>query len=672
MPMYPTNSTTVIQPNQNAYQFEIKEEAEDYWTYRHDTYVDKIHGQYIKPMLEAQEQSIGLYNEQPQPDRYLYEKVFKDLAKQYSSAEKTGDQVQPVFQFNTFNIVNKESGGLEHSIFSIFLLIVLLVILILVSIVILLIVKMVWAKNKKKNKNFSFKQLSNQIMTETIEQENLGTNQRLVESDSSYDRSSTRSMSLSNNANQLCVQNDMAKSKRFLSDKNSRAEGREDNPSKAPGISRSNSRISYAEDAFHCHAAQNIAQHRLSSQFIRKIAQHNGNASQEDDDQKNNLNVFFENNKFKNSFTNSVPIGSGSYGEVFKAMHKLEGYYYAVKRIDLMLRSDEELRNNIVFREVNAMVNLNHKNIVRFITSWLEKDDSLESSRSGLRRMRSNSDTQNDETYSLVKKPAQQDSLQNSNFEIVFEDTAKLSAKNGTKSLQSKNMRSPVQVTRESISLYIQMELCSGNSLGTFLLNQDSELLESDAFFIFAEILSGLCYIHSRGVIHRDLKPGNIFITSKGEIKIGDFGLATITPNELLSHCGDSQHILNESSANLRKAFEKLAKNFNSSKIGTPFYIAPEQENSNTYDSKADIYSLGIILFELLNCFRTAHEKVRALQNLKNTHRISDDFKNLHPHVSTLVEMLIKEDPELRPTAQEIWGLEPFIRWSEKLIAQEA
>lgn len=85
-----------------------------------------------------------------------------------------------------------------------------------------------------------------------------------------------------------------------------------------------------------------------------------------------NFNIFYENQKFENCFTNQILIGQGSFGKVYRVLHKLEGYYYAVKKINLEITKKFDLRSLDILKEISTMVNLQHKNIVRFITSWME------------------------------------------------------------------------------------------------------------------------------------------------------------------------------------------------------------------------------------------------------------------------------------------------------------
>lgn len=62
-------------------------------------------------------------------------------------------------------------------------------------------------------------------------------------------------------------------------------------------------------------------------------------------------------------------------------------------------------------------------------------------------------------------------------------------------------------------------------------------------------------------------------------------------------------------------------------KVGTPLYIAPEQEKSSNYDYKVDIYSIGILLFEILNHFKTGHSRIKEITLLKNEAKVREDFR---------------------------------------------
>ena len=189
--------------------------------------------------------------------------------------------------------------------------------------------------------------------------------------------------------------------------------------------------------------------------------------------------------------------------------------------------------------------------------------------------------------------------------------------------------------------VYIQMELC-GKDLGSYLEN--NELIETKirphSSNILKQLLQGLDYIHSEGLIHRDLKPSNIFVKFMDEnmfIKIGDFGL--------VSFQDDSQ----------------------TSYTGSPLYRAPEQQDQN-YDSKVDMYTLGIDLFEIQK--RVNKESSNWSDNIKRLRReteiILTEFEPFEPKGwKTLIRALLQEIPKERPSASDILENLPSILYEE-------
>ena len=108
-------------------------------------------------------------------------------------------------------------------------------------------------------------------------------------------------------------------------------------------------------------------------------------------------------------------------------------------------------------------------------------------------------------------------------------------------------------------------------------------------------------YVHDKGMMHRDLKPSNIFFSLGGEIKVGDFGLVTSSvygglQNSYLTlkGLGDDQH--RQHTGNL----------------GSHFYMSPEQVSGKRYNKKVDIFSLGVIFFELHYPFLTDMERAKV------------------------------------------------------------
>ena len=116
------------------------------------------------------------------------------------------------------------------------------------------------------------------------------------------------------------------------------------------------------------------------------------------------------------------------------------------------------------------------------------------------------------------------------------------------------------------------MEFVDGPSLKTLLDRQERFAL-ADTVRVMEDLLAGLQFSHERGVVHRDIKPANVMLTSAGQAKIADFGIARIE------------------SSSMTQAGTLL---------GTPAYMSPEQFMGQVVDARTDIYSSGVLLYQLL------------------------------------------------------------------------
>jgi len=121
---------------------------------------------------------------------------------------------------------------------------------------------------------------------------------------------------------------------------------------------------------------------------------------------------------------------------------------------------------------------------------------------------------------------------------------------------------------------FIAMELVSGQTLAQ-LIRQVGVVPTEQAISIAADVALALAFAHRHGVVHRDIKPSNVLITEDGIVKVADFGIArAITNDEDLTQTG--------------------------SVLGTATYISPEQARGEDLDGRSDVYSLGVVLYEML------------------------------------------------------------------------
>jgi len=185
------------------------------------------------------------------------------------------------------------------------------------------------------------------------------------------------------------------------------------------------------------------------------------------------------------------------------------------------------------------------------------------------------------------------------------------------------------QVGEDNGAPFIAMELLEGMSLQTWLARRDKLPSFPSVFKVARDLFGGLADAHRCGLIHRDIKPSNLWIEKRtGRIKILDFGL---------TKAGDGAENATRSGAIL----------------GTPAYMAPEQANGQTVDQRADLFSAGLVLHEVL----TGKNPFRRGSILATLKAIGSDEAPLimqirpetPPTLAALVDSLLQRDPDSRP-----------------------
>ena len=161
--------------------------------------------------------------------------------------------------------------------------------------------------------------------------------------------------------------------------------------------------------------------------------------------------------------------------------------------------------------------------------------------------------------------------------------------------------------------LFIVMEYVEGSNLAEII--QQAGLDLGQALSVAGQICAALGYAHGKGVVHRDIKPANVMVDPEGNVKVADFGLARVNePNAELSAGGPAGVV-----------------------FGTPDYMAPEQMRHMDVDHRADIYSVGVITYEML-----CGEVPRGVFQ-RPSQRIGCD-----PRIDQIVLKAMQQAPELR------------------------
>ncbi|XP_006801011.1 eukaryotic translation initiation factor 2-alpha kinase 1 isoform X2 [Neolamprologus brichardi] len=434
--------------------------------------------------------------------------------------------------------------------------------------------------------------------------------------------------------------------------------------------------------------------------------------------------------RYLSEFEEICRLGKGSYGNVFKVMNKLDGQYYAMKKILIKKVSKEDCMK--VLREVKMLSSLQHVNVVGYHTAWMEhvqpaaypesnlpalesagQQDSLDesgekNSSSSSIVFQSHSQTPA-ETASSAKVP-QRDAqpikavVSTQEGQVVCPKTMRRIPENyvpcvflgqqgpikapkcpamgwdASAVLDEESSRSSMELNNNScidkechqwtekhpmrpskevhfhLMLYIQMQLCE-RSLKDWISERNAKPKEEQitrcpyacvdtehTLRLLRHILEGVEYIHSNGIMHRDLKPRNIFLHGHDcHVRIGDFGLA----------CRD---IIADG---LKSNTSPYSDCSHTSGVGTFVYAAPEQLKGSNYNSKSDMYSIGVLALELFQPFGTEMERVRTLGDLREG-KIPDSFCHRWPVLTKYIMKLTDKEPSVRPTASQLLQSELF------------
>ncbi|RDX55223.1 kinase-like protein [Lentinus brumalis] len=269
-------------------------------------------------------------------------------------------------------------------------------------------------------------------------------------------------------------------------------------------------------------------------------------------------------------------IGNGSFGIIRKVRRKADGVFFARKELNFE-RMTERDRKQIV-AEVNILKDLHHEHIVRYHDRHVDRDAGI---------------------------------------------------------------------------LYILMEYCGGGDLSSVIkqaLRHNRLIPEDTIWNYFMQILLALTYCHHPNgghgrtssvgtgdgdgkekrpqILHRDLKPDNVFLDASNNVKLGDFGLS--------------------------KALAQAS--FANTYVGTPYYMSPELMQEKAYDSKSDIWSLGCLIYELCALKPPFHEaKTHAeLSILIRNGRIPPLPKGYSPALTTVIKSMLNLNPAMRPSATQL------------------
>jgi len=387
--------------------------------------------------------------------------------------------------------------------------------------------------------------------------------------------------------------------------------------------------------------------------------------------------------RYRADFEEVKFMGKGAFGSVVKARNRLDGNFYAIKRIKLSSSPENDERT---LREITALSRLSHAHIVRYVTCWIESEvPQAPATDASISDLTSSQTTQskalnddldlnfgfNDDDFlsrghdafsasypeiqfkrdSESEDEGDEDDGDDSESESESEDSDESDSDDSSTASERRHSRrqsaslamQPLPVTPAPTRwLHIQMELVDSGTLKDAI---DRGLTVEDSWRYFRQLLEALAHINTLGIVHRDIKPANIMVTPSGDVKLGDFGLATTNPQQLEVADGGTAD-LNDST------------DMTSDIVGTNLYIAPEilrGAGVRRRGDKVDMYSLGIVFFEMLasqRVYTTGMERVAVLKELRLE---QVKFPGAWPEEelsvqSTILRSLLNHNEDQRPT----------------------
>lgn len=403
---------------------------------------------------------------------------------------------------------------------------------------------------------------------------------------------------------------------------------------------------------------------------------------------------------FENKFSKVRLLGRGAFGAVWHCKSLEDGKHYAVKivRYRSGVGAGFGIEKHVV-REAQTLALMDHPNVLHFHHAWIETDakgcvpaDLAPSDASCSTRALSWPSTPAT-PFAPPPSPAQRlkmptlslsdpwplTDLSKCTYDasscgsgIVFfewngeeEEIEEMSRRVEVEGLKTRTgcrnterpsatLQDPDLSSEYFATLYLQVELCKEETLQTWIAHRNArfgscsnasvgQTWAKEGFRILLQCTLALSHLHSQSCVHRDVKPSNILFSVKdNNVRLGDFGLAKVLS-------GDADCTLCPGSPDTMRSSRK-----GSCGLGTPSYASPEQLSSRQLDTASDVFSLGLVLAEILCPVKTQMERASVLEGLRHKRQLPATAVAVFPVLAHLAMQMTQVDPRDRPTAAEI------------------
>lgn len=189
-------------------------------------------------------------------------------------------------------------------------------------------------------------------------------------------------------------------------------------------------------------------------------------------------------------------------------------------------------------------------------------------------------------------------------------------------------------IDKNKAKIYIVMEYCENGDMAKLVKNckrKKDHMVEEVVWKILSQMVYALYECHTRKggkILHRDLKPGNVFLDKNNNVKIGDFGLSRVMGQESI---------------------------YAYTRVGTPYYMSPEQINAKKYNDRSDVWSLGCVIYEIaaLRPPFTADNQLALAMKIKSG-KIEDLPEQYSSDLQKIIKKMLNLDQKKRPSVEDL------------------
>ena len=209
------------------------------------------------------------------------------------------------------------------------------------------------------------------------------------------------------------------------------------------------------------------------------------------------------------------------------------------------------------------------------------------------------------------------------------------------------------------------MEFCQEMTLAQYIEDHSNIKINNKVIYTFTyQLIKSLAKIHSKNIIHANINPENIFVINEDSIKIGDFSSAKdieLKFKKKVNKYNINKLPLSQSCQNILEYNND--DNIETDHIGESLYSSPEQKAGKGIGKKTDIYSVGLVLYEMCECFPDDEKRNKGINFLKKNKIFNEKFRKEYELQCRLILQMIEDDQDKRPSCDELLENKDLLNW---------